>query len=285
MNWIFATISMMLVSVVMYSFIRLSKQFAIPPIINTFAMISLPLPLYGIWLLFTDITYTPTLTELVVMGLQGLVLIYYGNLYALRGITDAPNPGYSVLISKLYVVFTAPASILLFDSSLSSRSMIGITAIVIFSYFVLVDSKTKKTPASNSWIVSTLIAFLCFGGIALSSKYLLNSGVPILVRLILPGILASLLYLSAANKAFATMRKTPQVAVLLIGVALCSVGFNYLMQYAFANSPNVGLVNAANAASTALLAVTSAVFFHDDLSKRKLLGIAGVLVGLYLLFV
>jgi drug/metabolite transporter (DMT)-like permease len=275
---------MMLVSVGMYSLVRATKAYKLPPIINTFAMISLPVPIYGLAVITGRIHYSPTLAEIAVMVLQGLVLIYFGNLYALRGIEAAPNPGYSVLISKMYVVFTAPVSIILFDSSLSCKSIMGILLILCFSYLVIVEKKSIRKASSASWVVSTLVAFFCFGGIALTSKYLLSSGVPILIRLLIPGILASVLYLPAAKKAFKKIEWNSKISFLLIGIALCSIGFNSLMQYAFAHSPNVGLVNAANAGSTALLAVTSALFFHDHLSKRKLLGIVGVLCGVFLLF-
>ncbi len=284
MNWAVATILMMFVSVCMYSLVRATKKYSVPPIINTFAMISLPVPLYALAVIAGHIHYSPSLQEIIVMVLQGLVLIYFGNLYALRGIESAPNPGYSVLISKMYVVFTAPASLLLFNSTLSQQSIVGIALIIGFSYLVMVEKKSVRKTSSSTWVSSTLIAFFCFGGIALSSKYLLQSGVPILIRLLFPGILASILYLPEANKGFRKIKWANQAILLLIGICFCSIAFNYLMQYAFAHSPNVGLVNAANAGSTALLAITSALIFHDHLSKRKLLGIAGVLCGVGLLF-
>lgn len=284
MNWALATLLMMLISVGMYSLVRATKTYSVPSILNTFAMISFPVPIYALAVILGRISYVPNLPEVAVMLLQGFILIYFGNLYALRGIEAAPNPGYSVLISKMYVVFTAPASILLFNSSLSGRSITGIVLILCFSYPVMVEKKSARNASSASWVISTLIAFFCFGGIALTSKYLLNSGVPILMRLLIPGILSSLLYIPAAKKAMKKVVWNRTICLLLTGIALCSIGFNFLMQYAFAHSPNVGLVNAANAGSTALLALTSAYFFHDHLSKRKLVGIVGVLSGVFLLF-
>jgi uncharacterized membrane protein len=56
------------------------------------------------------------------------------------------------------------------------------------------------------------------------------------------------------------------------------------MQVAFNLAPNVGFVNAANAASISLLTLASAYFFKDELTVKKMLGILGVTAGLLLLF-
>lgn len=68
----------------------------------------------------------------------------------------------------------------------------------------------------------------------------------------------------------------------MIGVFATS--FNYFMQVGFDLAPNVGYVNAANAASISLLTLMSALLFKDDLSLRKIIGIIGVTVGLFVLF-
>jgi uncharacterized membrane protein len=56
------------------------------------------------------------------------------------------------------------------------------------------------------------------------------------------------------------------------------------MQVGFNLAPNVGFVNAANAASISLLTLAAAFFFKDELTLKKLIGIAGVTAGLLLLF-
>lgn len=70
---------------------------------------------------------------------------------------------------------------------------------------------------------------------------------------------------------------------VLIGIA--ASGFNFFNFYAVSIAPNVGYVNATNAASIGAVTVISAVIFKDELTKRKLIGVAGVLAGLVMLFV
>lgn len=77
--------------------------------------------------------------------------------------------------------------------------------------------------------------------------------------------------------------KSQLITLLLIGIFGAS--FNYFMQVAFNLAPNVGFVNAANAASISLLTLASAFIFKDELSFKKLIGIAGVTAGLILLFI
>jgi len=74
-----------------------------------------------------------------------------------------------------------------------------------------------------------------------------------------------------------------QLQILLL-IGLFGASFNYFMQVGFNLAPNVGFVNAANAASISLLSLLSALIFKDELSPQKMIGIAGVTVGLLLLF-
>lgn len=67
-------------------------------------------------------------------------------------------------------------------------------------------------------------------------------------------------------------------------IGIFGSSFNYFMQVGFNLAPNVGFVNAANAASISLLTLMSAVFFKDELSVKKMIGIVGVTAGLLLLF-
>jgi len=70
----------------------------------------------------------------------------------------------------------------------------------------------------------------------------------------------------------------------LIPIGIFSTSFNYFMQVGFDLAPNVGYVNATNAASISLLTLMSAILFKDDLSLKKMAGIAGVTIGLFILF-
>ncbi|MBU0546545.1 hypothetical protein KKA13_04840, partial [Patescibacteria group bacterium] len=75
----------------------------------------------------------------------------------------------------------------------------------------------------------------------------------------------------------------PQIVTLLF-IGLFGSSFNYFMQVAFNLAPNVGYVNATNAASISLLTLMSSFFFKDELTLKKMIGIFGVTAGLLLLF-
>jgi drug/metabolite transporter (DMT)-like permease len=70
---------------------------------------------------------------------------------------------------------------------------------------------------------------------------------------------------------------------ILIGIA--SSGFNFFNFYAISLAPNVGYVNATNAASIGAVTVVSSWLFKDELTRRKLIGVLGVIVGLLMLFI
>ncbi|MCA9328408.1 EamA family transporter [Candidatus Saccharibacteria bacterium] len=289
MSWVYPTIFMMATSVVWYSYIRYAKSFDIPQVLVAFAMIGLPLPIYALATLYSDSSYSLQPAHLLVMLIQGIVFIYLGNLYAVKGIDAAPNPGFSVLISKVYVVFTTPLSVFLFDAPMPVQSVIAIVLIVGSSYFVIVDKNNSKKSGTRlstaPWVSNTLIAFFCYGGNSLSSKYLLNGGMPISMRLFFPGLVATILYLPAALRGIRKIGiKNRKPLFVLFIIALGSVLFNASTQVAFAQAPNIGYVNAANASSTAVLAFTSVYIFRDPLPRRKLMGVIGVVIGTYILF-
>ncbi|OGM20949.1 hypothetical protein A2771_04330 [Candidatus Woesebacteria bacterium RIFCSPHIGHO2_01_FULL_38_26b] len=101
-----------------------------------------------------------------------------------------------MIISKSYVVFTAIASIFLFASPLTTKSVIAIVLIVGFSALIMVDRNKEKSNSNKLWLPYTIGAFFCWGLLALSSKYLLNLGVPILTRLIYSMIIVTVLIFS-----------------------------------------------------------------------------------------
>ena len=122
--------------------------------------------------------------------------------------------------------------------------------------------------------------------LALSSKYLLNLGVPILTRLILSMMVVVILIFREMREkkvSVAGLSRNQLKTLAMIGIFGSS--FNYFMQVGFDLAPNVGYVNAANASSISLLTLLSAYFFKDELNKRKLLGIIMVTVGLIVLVV
>ena len=92
-------------------------------------------------------------------------------------------------------------------------------------------------------------------------------------------IIGEILYKKVAWK-----KVTKDQLITLVFIGIFGASFNYYMQVGFNLTPNVGFVNATNAASISLLTLLSAFFFKDELTLKKMVGIAGVTVGLLLLF-
>lgn len=284
MNWILASLIMFFSSVALYLFVRRSNQLKTPQQLNNLAMFLIPVIVYLFISISTKTRFDLKPFEYFLIIIQGIFFSYLGNVFSLKGIEYAPNPGYSLIISKSYVVFTAIASIFLFASPLTSRSVIAIVLIVGFSALIIVDRNKERSNSNKLWLPYTIGAFFCWGLLALSSKYLLNAGVPILTRLIYSMIIVTVLIFAEmrAKKVKVNVSKNQLITLLMIGVFASS--FNYFMQVGFNLAPNVGYVNAANASSISLLTLLSAYFFKDDLNIKKLIGIFGVTAGLVLLF-
>lgn len=285
MNWIIASLLMFVSSVALYLCVRKSMILKTPRQLNNLAMFLIPVLVYLAIVINTPTSFALRPFEYLLIVVQGIFFSYLGNTFSLKGIENSPNPGFSLIISKSYVVFTAIASIFLFSAPLTIKSVIAIALIILFSALITIDKNKRKTKYSKSWLPYTMGAFFCWSFLALSSKYLLNMGVPILTRLILSMVLTTLLIFGEIiykKVAWKTVSKEQLITLLMIGIFGAS--FNYFMQVGFNLAPNVGYVNATNAASISLLTLMSAVFFKDDLTVKKMIGIFGVTAGLLLLF-
>jgi len=285
MNWIIASLLMFLSSVALYLLVRKSNSLKTPQQLNNLAMFLIPVLVYITLTFKTPTSYILKPFEYLLILIQGIFFSYLGNKFSLKGIQTSPNPGYSLIISKSYVVFTAIASIFLFSATLTIKSVIAIILIVLFSALITIDKDKNKTASDKLWLPYTMGAFFCWGFLALSSKYLLNVGVPILTRLILSMIVVTILILAETiykKVEWKKVSKDQLLTLLLIG--LFGASFNYFMQVAFNMAPNVGYVNATNAASISLLTLMSSFIFKDELTIKKMIGIFGVTAGLLLLF-
>ncbi len=248
-------------------------------------MFLVPVVVYLVLSANTNTRFTLKPFEYFLILVQAIFFSYLGNVFSLRGIEYSPNPGYSLIISKSYVVFTAIASVFIFNAPLTVKSAIAIILIISFSALIVIGKSKNIMKSSTLWLPYTIGAFFCWGFLALSSKYLLNVGVPIFTRLIYTMIIVTVIILGEIRikkiKVF-DISKVQLIVLLMIG--FFSTSFNYYMQVGFNLASNVGYVNAVNAASISLLTLASAILFKDDLSLRKMIGIAGVTVGLFVLF-
>ncbi len=285
MNWVIASLLMFVSSVALYLCVRKSNALKTPQQLNNLAMFLIPVLVYLVLTVRTPTSFTLKPFEYLLILVQGIFFSYLGNVFSLKGIEYAPNPGYSLIISKSYVVFTAIVSIFIFSAPLTMRSVIAIGLIVLFSALITIDKDKNRTTSNRLWFPYTMGAFFCWGFLALSSKYLLNVGVPILTRLILSMVVTTVFIFGEIIYKKVEWKKVSRdqlITLLLIGIFGSS--FNYFMQVGFNLAPNVGFVNATNAASISLLTLMSFFFFKDELTLKKMMGICGVTAGLLLLF-
>lgn len=285
MNWIIASLLMFVSSVSLYLCVRKSNTLKTPQQLNNLAMFLIPVLVYILLSLRTPTSFSLKPFEYFLILVQGVFFSYLGNLFSLKGIEYSPNPGYSLIISKSYVVFTAIASVFIFSAPLTLKSVIAIAVIVLFSALITINKDKSKTTSNTLWLPYTMGAFFCWSFLALSSKYLLNVGVPILSRLILSFVVVTILIIGEIiykKVEWKSVTKNQLITLLLIGIFGSS--FNYFMQVGFNLAPNVGFINATNAASISLLTLMSAFFFKDELTVKKMVGVSGVTVGLLLLF-
>lgn len=285
MNWIVASGLMFCMSALLYVIVRKAQKVGITTFENSLGMFVVPLPFLFLYVLCTHQSLEISARHLAILFFSAVFLSWLGNYFSLRSIEESPNPGYSLIISKSYVVFTAIASVFLFGSPLNLQNSLGIFLIVCFSALIILADKRKKKEVHHiKWFWLALGAFFCWGGWALVSKFLQLEGV---------GVGARLFYLfffvSIVLGLEGVYRKQIQITSrsrfkYLLGIGFFSFLFNVCMQLGFQFSPNPGFVNAANAASITLVTLLSAWLFNDDLNKAKLLGVFGVTAGLLFLF-
>jgi len=278
---------MFISSIILYLLIRKSTLLKTPTELNNLAMMALPVVFYII-APFKKVNYSITPYAFAIIFISAIFFSYLGNLFSLKSIEQSPNPGYSLIISKSYVVFTTIASIFLFNSALTLKSAFAIVLIIFFSILLVVDKTANKQVLveNKRWLVLAIAAFFCWGMLAIASKYLLIIGVDIITRLIYSMTISSLFVVAEiAVKKYSVKDISLQQAFVLLLIGISATAFNYYMQVGFDLAPNIGYVNAVNAASIAGVSLFSSILFKDELTPRKYIGVLGVILGLILLVV
>src|SRR3972149_7486338 len=123
MNWVSASLIMFFSSVALYLFVRKSQLDKNPNVFNNLAMFLLPCIGFGIINFFQSNSLMVPTKLFMVLVLSAVLFSYLGNVFSLASVNLAPNPGYSLIISKSYVVYTTITSIFLFNSSLSAKNL------------------------------------------------------------------------------------------------------------------------------------------------------------------
>lgn len=258
---------------------KLSTQF------NNLAMFAIPLIIFIGISVIAQPSFALTLSQTLQILGTGIVLSYLGNAMSMKSIELAPNAGYSLILSKSYVVLTSIMAVFLFDARLTLPAVIAILLIVSSSALIMINSRQTHHAKSSRWIYLAIGAFLCWAFLSLMAKHLISQGVPTLVFLIYIFAIACICIIVEMRRKQVNFNAIKEHAGPFILIGISSAGFNFFNFYALSIAPNVGYVNATNTASIGAVTLLSALLFKDELTKRKLVGVSGVIIGLLLLFV
>lgn len=286
MTWITYSLLMFFSSVALYLCVRKSSLLKTPTPLTNLAMFAIPLVAYVVIGGAGDTNFYMTTWQFVILLIAAVVFAYGGNTASLKAIDIAPNPGYSLVLSKSYVLFTTIVAVLFLGADISVQKSIAILTIVVFSAFIMINPKQAKQVRNNRWILLSFGAFFAWGMLSLSSKYLFSNGVDTIAFLIvLYAIVTACIVVSNKMRrgTFAGLARTQWL--MLLGTGAFSTLFNLGQFEAIRLAPNVGYVNAINAGSISLVTVLAVIFFKDELTLQKSIGVFGVTTGLILLLV
>lgn len=285
MNWIHASILLLISSVFTYLFIRKAKEHKISVQVQNLAMFFPSMFIFYFYNLVRDISLSISPQQFAIILGVSLFFSWLGNKASLKALEVSPNPGYSLIISKSYVVMTSILSTKLFDSPLSDTDILSIIIIVLFSALVIIEKKERNKKYDFQWIPLTFCAFFAWGFLSLTLRYLTDQDIESTVILFYLDLFVSVLIIGEIiiRKMKIKFDKTKLFTFLAIGLA--STFFNLFMVIGYKLAPNPGYINAVNAGSISVVTLFSSLLFKDELNLKKIIGVIGVVIGLILLFV
>lgn len=275
---------MFFASVALYLCVRKSSLAKVPTALTNFAMFAIPLIAYVAIGASSSTKLSVSMGHAAVLVVAAVVFAYGGNTLSLKAIDIAPNPGYSLVLSKSYVLFTTVVAVTLLHAGLTVQKALAILIIVGFSALIMVNPKQAKHVRSNRWVMLSFGAFFAWGMLSLSSKYLFSHGVATYAFLIYLYAIVTICIVLTNKMSHKTFRHIPAAHwVLLLATGAFSTLFNFGQFEAIRLAPNVGYVNAINAGSISLVTVLAVILFKDELTVQKAIGVFGVTAGLLLL--
>src|SRR3989344_8443390 len=253
MNWVIASLILFFSSVALYLFVRKSQLLEVPNTLNNLAMFAVPCLIYLAVNIFQGNSLSISVRFFFLILLSAFFFSYLGNIFSLVSIKEAPNPGYSLIISKSYVTFTTLAAIPLFGSELTFDNALAIILIVIFSALIMISKENKKKVEGKKWLLYSFGAYFAWGFLALMSKYLLDQGINVMVYLFYLTLFVSVMILSEIKLKKVKINLKPNLLKILFLIGLFSMSFNLFMQVGYKVAPNPGYINAVNASSISLV--------------------------------
>lgn len=284
MHWIFADLAMFVSSVGVYVAVRKAALDGLPSQFNNLAMFAIPLPIFLILGLLSKSSFAISLPQALELTGSAIAFSYLGNALSMKSVAAAPNPGYSLMLSKSYVVFTTIWAVAFFNAPITLRSTAAIVMIVTFSALIMLH-RTPVKSQSGHWLPSAIGAFFCWGFLSLIGKHLQSNGVSTLAFLTYTFAIVNICIAIEMKKRGVSFQVVKTNASSFLTIGSTAVGFNFFNFYAIKVAPNVGYVNATNAASIGAVTLVAVWLFKDELTRRKLAGVVGILGGLLLLLV
>jgi len=283
MYWLSADLIMFACSVGLYLSVRRASLLKLPSQSNNLAMFAVPFLVFAIAGFLTHAKLAISWWQLVQILVTAVILSYYGNAMSVRSIELAPNAGYSLVLSKSYVVLTSILAVPLFGAHLTVRALLAIGLIVTSSAVILVNPKRTHKTHGAAWITLAFGSFLCWAFLSLMAKHLISGGMSTVTFLIYVFGIGTLCVLAEIWQRRIPLNTITSGLWPLLLVGIMASGFNFFNFYAVSIAPNVGYVNATNAASIGAVTLLSPIFFKDELTKQKVVGVFGVIAGLLLL--
>ncbi|MDD3302677.1 MAG: hypothetical protein PHN31_03900 [Candidatus Gracilibacteria bacterium] len=286
MNWILASIFLIIGSCILYLFIRNIEKYNTPIEIKNFSFFFAPIiPLY-LYNYFNNISIIIEFKYFVLLLFSSVFLSWMANIASLKAMQLSPNPGYPLMISKSYVVYTTIFSYLFLGSELSLKKSVIIIFVIIFSTLIIYNKDKTRKSKDNKWILYTIYSFLAWGNLAIVLTYLTQKGIAsttinFYLCLIVSIIIIFEIFLKKTR--YKIKNKFELLNLFIIGIGY--IIFQQSMVYGYGVSPNPGYINAANTASIGIITLLAGLFFKDDLSKKNLIGVFGIIICLVLLFV
>jgi len=286
MNWTFFAGMMFVTSIVSYLLVRKSSLLKVPNSLVNLAMFGVPLVSFLIMGIVEKVPILVTWWFIPILIIIAVGFSYIGNKASLRAIDLAPNPGYSLVLSKSYVIFTTLIAVIFMGADFTWKSALAILMIVGFSIPIMVTRGGEKKAKHRTWILLSLVSFFAWAFLSLSSKWLFNMGLDPMTFLIYLFVIVTACIIVIDRVKISQIKQVPKSGRwILLSIGISSTFFNLGQFYGINLAPNVGYVNAINAASIAAVTVFAAIIFKDNLTWTKGIGVLGVTAGLILLLI
>ncbi len=181
MNWIIVSLFLILGSTILYLTLRNIDKYSTPTRIKNLVIFWFPILPLLIYSLVKEIPLFIEWKYIAMLFFSALLLSWPASVASLVAIKEAPNPWYSLIVWKSYVIYTTLFSILFFDSEFSLFKILIIFLILFFAWLIFFDQTWKaknKKIKSKRRIYLSLFTFFAWWNLALISTYLLGKWIP-----------------------------------------------------------------------------------------------------------